>query len=329
MRSFRTIGVWLGAMGGTALAATALVSGCGGDDSATGSAEDSGIDGTTDGTVDAPSVLPDGRTEETEGGGDGGTPEASEVGGGDGGDGSTGTSLVTTALLAYPQSQASAFCQRLETCCGADAGSFNTAKCVSDNLVGGWEFSLPFPLDILDAGHVALDPDASAACVNLIGNFACPTSSAAQYGNITTACYGALRGTIPIGKGPCTSTVECVSGSYCATVTADAGDAGDTTQCQALLAVGQPCGAAAHDTACAGSGTGNFCDRFGIHDAGVTCQPGIPNGSLCTSDFVHYDDESCQSLMCGDDWNCGTTLTQPTSFQCAPYRIAPDAGDGG
>ncbi len=330
MRSFRMIGVCLGAMGGTALAAAALVSGCGGDDNATGGG-DAAIDGTSDGTVDAPSALPDGRTEETEAGGDGGTPEAGEVG--DGGDGSTGPSLVTAALLAYPRSQATAFCQRLETCCGADAGNFNAAQCVTDNLIAGWEFSLPYPLDILDAGHVALDPDASAACINLIGNFACPTSTATQYGSITTACYNALRGTIPIGKGPCASAFECAPGSYCATVAADAGDAGNTTQCQALLAVGQPCGAAPHDTACSylgsGSAPGNFCDRFGIYDAGVTCQPGIPNGSLCTTDFVHYDDESCKSLMCGDDWNCGTTLTQPTSFQCAPYQIAPDAGDGG
>jgi len=325
MRSFRTIAVCLGAMGGAAVAAATFVSGCGGDNNGTTSVEDAAIDGTTDGTVDSPSVTPDvGTPPGSEAGGDGGVPEASEVcDAGDAsnppGDGSM-PSLVTAALLAYPRNQATAYCQRLATCCGADAGNFNEAKCVTDNLLGGWEFSLPSPLDVLDAGHIALDPDASAACINLIGNFSCPTSSAANYGAITTACYGALRGTIPIGKGPCSSAFECAPGSYCATV--DAGDAG--TQCEALLAVGQPCGAALHDTACSylgsGSAPANFCDRFGIREAGVTCQPGIANGSLCTTDYVHYDDESCRSLMCGDDWNCGTTLTQPTSFQCAPYK---------
>jgi len=335
MRSFRTIAVWLSAMGGTALAATAFVSGCGGDDNAAVAPQDAAT--TTDGTVveDSPSVQPDGPTVHPDGGVDGMTPEVGDAG--DAGvDGST-PSLVTAALLAYPRNQATAYCQRLAACCGSDAGNFNLASCISDNQQGGWEFSLPFPLSILDAGHIALDPDASANCVNLIGNFACPTSTAAQYGAITTACFQALRGTIPIGKGPCMSAFECAPGSYCATVPAasdagDAGDAGPTTECKALLAVGQPCGtdpSAPHDTACSyqGSGSTAFCDRHAIHDAGIVCQPGIPNGSLCTSDYVNYDNESCVSLMCGDDWNCGTTLTQPTSLQCGPYQR--DAGDGG
>jgi hypothetical protein len=333
MRGFRTVVVLMGVTGGVAAASAAFVSGCGGDDS-TASVEDAATDATTDGTTDAPNVVPDGSGQQPETGGDTGSSmeagEAGDGGGGDAGDGSSVPegSVVTAQLLAFPGTVATAYCQRLETCCGADAGNFNMAGCVSDNVQGGWELSLPFPLDVLDAGHVALDPTASADCIAKIGNFACPTSDAGAYGAITTACFKALQGTIPIGQGPCTSPFECASGSYCTTV--DAGDSGPGTACEPLLTVGQPCGNTLHDTACSDHGSGanpaNFCDRLGIREAGVTCQPEIANGSLCTTDFVHYDDESCQSLLCGDDWNCGTTLTQPSTFQCGAYQVTPDGG---
>jgi hypothetical protein len=116
---------------------------------------------------------------------------------------------------------------------------------------------------------------------------------------------------------------ECAPGSYCA---APDPEAGGTPQCVPLVPVGQPCGAAG-DVACSYLGAGSsgsdpkaFCDLQDLLDGGVTCQPVLSPGTVCTGDFVHLDQLACAAGICGDDWQCGSALTFPEPSQCQLYE---------
>ncbi len=88
---------------------------------------------------------------------------------------------------------------------------------------------------------------------------------------------------------------------------------------------------APRDTACSYLGSDNppyYCDRIDNPDGGATCQPLRANGTLCTKDYVYYDDQACQSELCGDNWECGSTVTTVGAALCDYYAIK-DAGGGG
>jgi hypothetical protein len=314
----------LASLAAAASLVSGIVVGCGGSSETPGGNTDGGLDATQP-EPDAPAdqVSPPG----TDGGpGDGG-PDA-PIGDADAGDTGPSTDAAPLTLTTYPVAQATAFCKRMASCCPADAGTIDVGHCVDFNSTYGWEFSLPESLSYLDGGHIEIDPDAAADCVNRIGHATCSTPiTPTEYAAISKACFRALRGNIPAGQGPCLSGFECAPGTFCAP-TADAG-----TKCRPLLDAGEPCAPIIGDQACSylGNGDKGYCNRIDAPDGSATCATPRPDGTLCTSDYNYYDDEACGSLLCGDDWNCGSAQTFPTQIQCDFYAVKADAGgvDGG
>src|SRR5581483_504963 len=113
--------------------------------------------------------------------------------------------VVPQALLDYPKNVATAYCQHAALCCGL-TGSFNMAQCIIDNTSYGWKYTLPESSYVLPRGNVTWDPDAGAARINAMSSFACPTSTASQWASVTDTCFAVLKGTLPVGQGPCISS---------------------------------------------------------------------------------------------------------------------------
>jgi hypothetical protein len=363
--SFRRLTILAGALAGAAASVSITLAGCGSSTSETGvtpdgatedAAQDStlndvvtGDDGATgtdaqSGDGDAGAMTADGDATVMEGGEDAAQEGGDATPGVDGGgevdgdaagqadadagaqpDGSAG--FDASALVAYANNAATAWCQRIFDCCGTDSG-VDYQGCTSTFRSGqGWEYSLPRDTEIA-SGHIQLNPDAGTGCINALRNFACPTSTAAQWATVSKACFAAVQGTVAIG-GSCDSNFDCVPGSYCATVP-DAGVEGGTgRQCAALLAPGQNCDLAG-DPGCSylgSSNTGYYCNLIDNPDGGATCQTLRDSGTPCTVDFNYYDDQACKALLCGDDYNCGSVSTYPYSYLCTQWIV--DAGGGG
>ena len=230
-------------------------------------------------------------------------------------------------LSGYGNAAATAFCNRVSTCCGNTG--FNLSQCITDNEVYGWESSLPPSMAEYGSPNLVYNPTAGSACISALGNMPCGAAvSAAQYAAVTSACFGPLHGNIAVGSGPCTSSFECVPGSYCVKETVDAGapDAGGDagkggveSLCEPLVAVGAACSQVAGDDACSylGEETAVYCNRIN-GNAGATCANRLANGLTCGS-TSEFDDEACTSLLCGDNDQCGSTVALPTKAYCSYY----------
>jgi hypothetical protein len=306
-----------------------LVVGCGGDDNSVsppspdGGESDVtvGTDATSEGSVGTPEAGPDVLDSGTgPGTGDADAQPKVEAG-------------PPPTLVDFPHVQATALCNRYATCCALDAGAFNVTQCVADNLGFGFNNTSPADPSIVDGGHLVYDPTSAATCLAGIQSLSCAAmgNTTAEYSALTKSCFAVLHGTLPIGQGPCRSAWECVPGSYCAT-SADGG-----TACAALVDAGGKCDPNVGDPACSYLGSGSpayFCDQINNGDAGPTCQPLLADGKSCVNSTTQFSDTlACQSLICGDDNNCGSKLTLVNGSFCVYYQVldagAPDAGDGG
>lgn len=328
MRSIRRLGIVLGSLVSAAAAGAALLVGCSGDDNSVGpGGQDSGESDVTVGT-DATSeggvgVTPDANPDVLDSGSSTGTGDADAQPQGEAGPPPT--------LVDFPHVQATAYCKRAATCCALDAGTFNIAQCVADNLGYGFNNTSPADPSIVDGGHLVYDPTSAATCLQGIQNLNCSANTETVFTSLTKTCFAVLHGTIPIGQGPCRSPFECAPGAYCAT-TADGG-----TACAALVSPGGSCDPSAGDTACSYLGSGTpayYCNQINPGDGGPTCQPLRSDGTPCGDSTSGYSDSlACQSLTCGDDYKCGSSVTFVNGSYCSYYTVldagAQDAGDGG
>jgi hypothetical protein len=297
-------------------AASASIAGCGGDNSVGETTDGGESDVTLDvgNDVGADVVGPTGDA--------GDAMTTTDTGAGD-----AGPDVVITPvpLANYQVAQATALCTRQSECCNLDGGSFNLAQCVIDNTGYGFNNTLPEAPSILDAGHLVYDMDAGSACVHGVSQLACQGITGAQFGALTRLCFRALQGNVPVGSA-CSSSFECVSGSYCG-ATVDAG-----SQCLKLIDAGALCDTNVGDQSCSYLGSGNppyYCNTISPGDAGSKCEPVRADGVTCTSGPPYSDSFACQSLSCGDDYTCGSTTTLVSGSFCAYYTVKADAGDGG
>ncbi len=253
----------------------------------------------------------------------------------------TGTDAVADAapdappLEQLPPAIGMAICTRILTCCGGtldagatDAGVFDMAKCLGVYAGRGWDNSLlgvSLP-GVADGGHVVYDPTAANDCLTRINNggtadagkFTCQTMQAAELKSISTACFAAAKGNIPIAKAGCRATIECVPGSYCGTP--DGGPPGDggTGTCTALKSIGANCDDSAplygefSNDQCSYRGSGVGC--FSLDAGPRTCVALQPDGVACVA-----SNEECQSGLCDDNGNCGASVTFIPPSVCSTY----------
>jgi len=216
-----------------------------------------------------------------------------------------------SALLAFPETQLTTFCKRLQTCCfnGADAGTLS--GCLAQ-VSPGIEGNLSDTYGVIDGGNLRLNQTAATSCLAGLSVMTCgilndidggsTAISASEYSTIVQNCYNAIYGTIPIGQEGCLATVECVPGAYCAPATG--ADGGATHKCVATLGEGQgPCNTKSNYE-CEYRGyvgdAGLTCETT---DAGAECVPKLGNNADCTYSF------ECSSGLCNQYANpsCGTS----------------------
>jgi hypothetical protein len=171
---------------------------------------------------------------------------------------------------------------------------------------------------------VAYNQAAADDCVARASTFTCPVVQAADYKTMTQQCYAAATGTTAIGATGCRASIECVPGSYCDLVDASAPEGGVATGvCRGLRAAGALCADQPRHEACSYRSSGSVCDSNNPDASARVCIPLKANGQACA-----YQNPECQSGLCDNIGNCGTsgTITQP--YLCDPYKIT-DAGGGG
>ena len=233
-------------------------------------------------------------------------------------------------LVQLPPAIADAICKRAATCCGAlDAGAFDMGKCLTAYALTGWDNSLVgtgIP-GVADGGHLVYDPLEGNRCVTRINNggtaaagkFTCGTMGAAELKAISTACFAAVRGDIPIGTAGCRASIECVPGAYCDATGGGVADGGGPGTCRALKAVGADCEDSpplyekfASDQ-CSYRGSGEGC--YPVDGGPRKCTALRATGELCVA-----ANEECQSGLCDDDGKCGTSVTYITPAFCIQYN---------
>src|SRR4029077_10702533 len=115
----------------------------------------------------------------------------------------------------------------------------------------------------------------------------------AENASITSACAAVMHGTIPVGGTGCSSSWECVPGSFC-----DPTVGGGT--CTFLVGQGGACGTKAlNDEMCAYLSTHNppqFCNAI---NGSMTCAPLQADGANCMDSMGNFYDLSCTSELCG------------------------------
>src|SRR5215471_10289672 len=133
MRSLRRTIILVGGLSGLTAGASAVVTGCSGDDT---SMTDGGKDATTD------QITPDGPQ-----------PDVLVDTGVDGGGGSDGGNNIQNFRVQVAQ----AFCSRFQNCCNnVDAGPFDYSTCVTGITKSGVEGSfLGIPAEVLNGPNIS------------------------------------------------------------------------------------------------------------------------------------------------------------------------------
>jgi hypothetical protein len=336
MGSFRSLAIAvLGGVIGTGTIAGLLV-GCSGDDTGAdaGLAMDAKADQSPDVTTGREAGVDAGDADATvaaEAGpdvtSDVNTPDVADAAD----EGQTDAPMGPNPLQVYANQHSQAFCYGVGHCCpGYDAGNFDPAHCEGQWYTAGWENTLPWTTTAYVAGHLTFNSTQAAACLAALRAYPCGPSNLvtpAQYSAITNACLGVFTGTIPNGSGGCVSSFECANG-YCNLP----GDGG-TGICTALVGEAGACAPRADspDDMCSQAGKYQpklWCDLLNHPDGGgATCVPPLPDGGTCYTGNT-YDTYSCGSLLCGDNFACGSTRTYPRGNFCNFY-IPVDAGGGG
>jgi hypothetical protein len=281
MKSLMRVALVSGGLVACNFLAWTTMTGCSGDDNKDGGT-DSGPDVTVDSGKDAgPDAMPD-------------VVDASD------GD----APYDAKALQAFPMQEATAICQRLQSCCFNDAGTGSMTACENFWIQTGWEGNLSEVYQnpaLLDGGNLRLDTTAATSCLAGLATVSCgilnivdgggSTMTATENKALIGNCYGAIYGAMPQGAEGCRAAVECVPGSDCTPATGS--DGGATTKCTAVLGSGQgPCGTN-NNWACEYRGNvGTTALACQSTDAGTKCGTPLANGSACVHSW------ECSSDFC-------------------------------
>jgi hypothetical protein len=220
------------------------------------------------------------------------------------------------------------FCTALGACCyQGNPQKWDKPRCINAQFVAaGNPKLLAFRNAATKDGGAGLQYDTAQAkqCLALLTAMPC-TITSAQYLAIGNACYGALKGTVPVNSKGCIDSLQCASPGRC-DLTVDGG------QCLPLLGDGGLC---TTSDDCSYRGTYQpplFCDDDPVRhpdpssDAGLaipTCSPQLgPNGS-CGNDTDF--EGACTTGICGDNNLCGNNFVQNTTDVCNAFTIR-DAG---
>jgi hypothetical protein len=214
--------------------------------------------------------------------------------------------VCPTALEAYPQQYAAAYCYGVGNCCpGFDAGGFDLAACESRaTSYGGWDNTIPSDAGTVACrGNMTIDEDAGVRCFAALRAYPCGTEvDASAFAALIRACEGVLGGTLPIDAGGCVSSFECVDGAYCK----PGADGGGI--CTPLVGEGGTCW---NDDNCRSATSGQpafFCNGDFVASGVGACIPQQPDDADCAGWANPFDDQACASLQCGDQQTCGTPL---------------------
>jgi hypothetical protein len=306
----------MGSVAGVSAVASAMLTGCSGDDTTPlDSGKDVSPDTSTDGGQDAGLDAPDARLDSG--------PDADPV----------ATFLDQMAL---------AYCARFQNCCnGNDAGPYDYQRCVNNVKIHGIQLShadLETP-ETLGRKNLVLDQTAAQACLAGLATVSCPIVTASEWKTLIDACFNAVTGTLNNG-GACIKSIECKKGEYC-NFGVDGGktDGGNVVgTCASLLGQNGKCGQLIQyvqyysSEECAYKGwqtPAQFCNYDLAPDAAsYACVPLRANSAAC------YTDNECSSAMCSE-----LSTNGPCVFncQCATSRNflpvcdenkAKDAGPG-
>jgi hypothetical protein len=205
-----------------------------------------------------------------------------------------------------------AFCAMLVRCRWASDESSCialTAQTITPPLAG----RLPAVVGAAKAGKVTYDGRRARACLDAFANASCHGFEPALE-SVNLACQGIFsQGTVAVGE-PCTSSLECLSGSQCWITNADycTGTCKASSSCEfgASCAKGQVCDV----------GQGVCVDAIPAGAAGEpcgnqdhACQPGL---------YCAFSTDVCEPLGkegegCGDVLGCGAGLI------CTPLAVDP------
>jgi hypothetical protein len=223
-----------------------------------------------------------------------------------------------------------AFCAKIQSCCGADAGPYNLNACRAIVRNNGGLWGEAYGSNLYDGGNIVYDPVKGAQCLQEIAALGCDVTNAAMLAG-RAACIGAFTGKGGAGAA-CRDSVECAPGFFCNLPT----DGGATGTCAALRGDGGPCGDFGlpdpnnqqSQQACSyrGNGaTGLTCDIVD-EDAGVilapqdwACRPQRDAGADC------YWNQDCKDGLCTSNGTCGNTTPLVDPSLCDAIRIT-DAG---
>ncbi|MHB8417808.1 MAG: hypothetical protein ACYDCL_07015 [Myxococcales bacterium] len=265
--------------------------------------------------------------------------------------GSTGSGADAGGVEAFLQAYASAQCAALARC--SPQASYYQAGCVGQRLSNaGFTWVTANLAADVDAGHIAFDQAAFAACLALLASEPCDEQPWARYTCLQAASVGQLP-----GGAACWDGLECDAG-ICwqgASATACPGTcvdfAGPGQTCGSIVVCSPSSGAPAClvsdggvevcsplPDAGPGAAAGGPCTWAGQCAAGLYCEfsgragacaaPATDGGSCGPSDF----ESSCEvGLVCAgsstDDWGVATLGTcQPPSDVGGPCT---PVGDGG
>jgi hypothetical protein len=282
MRDFVRASAFLGVLAGASCALATAAVGCGGDDSNINPDASDGNGGEAKADVTTDHSMVDVFK------GDASTDSPSNHDADAATDSPTDAPADNAALYAFPHAADLAYCQRLESCCLLDGGSFGAASCATDLDQSGGAFG-NIGIANVHSGHITFDPAQAKSCVSGISGIDCATLTATLTLTLTGECAGAMIGTVSAG-GPCSSAFDCKTGLYCAQ---GAGDAG--AQCAALKTLGETCSDLVFSTDCSYLGNGTpalFCQQNADGGLFGTCQPSFSNGVDC------QEYEECATLIC-------------------------------
>jgi hypothetical protein len=220
-----------------------------------------------------------------------------------------------------------AWCERAAECCQLDASHFDRDKCIAlrDGDTGPERVSVYLlKYKLAGAGFpptLTFARTQAAQCIALQRNRGCEEDGAEKR-NIYNACMGAVQGAAKLNE-PCTQSIECISGHYCASP----GDGGPGV-CTALVA---------QDAICQDPNVNSDqCTWLGIHasttlhcetggDGPSTCEPGKQIGETCRFD------QQCASGVCSTTSQaCAVSQVYVPANVCTflTKTPLPDAGGG-
>jgi hypothetical protein len=179
-------------------------------------------------------------------------------------------------------------CERIFSCCDAaekmeQLGLFNPPPTTVEECTTSIKTFLDvfFTREPIDGGRVAYDADKAGECFDALGDAGCSVDAVLEK---QSACEGILVGKVADG-GQCRADAECASaGSWC-----DGGSTEAFGTCKARVAIGQQCTTTSECVAgsfCDSSGgTGAVCAA--TKGSGADCT----SDDECTSDFCGEDNK--------------------------------------